>query len=199
MSRLNLFVLCVFIGLSTTAFADDPAASPSITRATFAPVPLKVREPASRVPSQASSDAAAPSPMAPMITVASSLVIVLGLFAALVWVTRKTSKGMNGNRELPNDVMRVLGKKSLGASGSIALVRCGPSILVVGIHSSGMQRLGEITGPDEIRHLEALCGGESKTSFNTTLAEMQREPIKRGFTGDDVTPSPSGAKHKLFA
>ncbi len=92
------------------------------------------------------------------------------------------------NRVIPDEALAILGQKSLGPQSSIALVRCGPSLLIVGMHSSGMSRLGEITDEQQVRHLEALCKGESKASFDATLAEIQREPIKRGFTGDEVQP-----------
>ena len=136
---------------------------------------------------------------APLVTVGSSLAIVLGLFAAFVWVSRKASKNASSSRELSDDAMRILGKKSLGASGSIALVRCGRSILIIGIHPTGMQRLGEITSDEEVRHLEAICNGKSKASFDETLAEMQREPIKRGFIGEDIQQTPSTKRNKLFS
>jgi len=170
----------------------------SITRSTFAPVPLKVSERSQNREIMATPSFAASSGT-PLLTVASSLAIVLGLFAAVVWVSRKSTKNSIANRELPDDALRILGKKSLGTSGSIALVRCGPTVLIVSVHSSGMQRLGEITGLDEVRRMEALCTGESKASFDATLAEIQREPIKRGFIGEEVEQATPRDRHKLFS
>jgi flagellar protein FliO/FliZ len=192
-----LFLLLLVPSVPLHAESLQDGEPVSIRRSTFTPVALKV-------PEQDRESGAAPVPLtttsttAPLLTVGSSLAIVLGLFAALVWGSRKASKNSTGNRELPDDALRILGKKSLGTSGSIALVRCGPSVLVIGIHSSGMQRLGEITGDEEVRNIEAICSGESKASFNVTLAEMQREPIKRGFIGEEIQPTPR-ARHKLFA
>lgn len=189
-----------FMWLPTASLRAENSQEPapaSITRATFTPVPLKV-QPRTSDSNSKTAPLAPASSTTPLITVASSLAIVLGLFAALVWVSRKASKNSAGNRELPDEALRILGKKSLGASGSIALVRCGQSMLIVGIHPSGMQRLGEITGDEEVRHLEAICSGTAKASFNATLAEMQREPIKRGFIGEEIQPTPK-TRHKLFA
>lgn len=176
----------------------DDLPQPKITRSTFAPLALRPLENRSEAKDRSSASPARSS-TAPLVTVASSLAIVLGLFAALVWVSRRASKNSTGNRELPEDALRVLGKKSLGASGSIAMIRCGRSILIVGVHSSGMQRLGEIEDEEEVRRLEAICSGQSKASFDETLAEMQREPIKRGFIGEDVQRPQSAQRHKLFA
>ncbi|MGV3486753.1 MAG: FliO/MopB family protein [Planctomycetaceae bacterium] len=185
---------------SLQAQQPDDLPQATITRSSFTPVPLRPVEKVSQVDRDAASNTAGSrTSAAPLVTVGSSLAIVLGLFAALVWVSKRASKNSAGNRELPDDALRILGKKSMGTSGSIAMIRCGRSVFIVGIHSSGMQRLGEITDDDEVRHLEALCTGQSKASFDQTLAEMQREPIKRGFIGEDVQHAPATRRHKLFA
>ncbi len=132
------------------------------------------------------------------ITVISSLLIVLGLFGAFVWVSKKTNQTSGRNRVIPDEALAILGQKSLGPQSSIALIRCGSSLLIVGMHSTGMSRLGEITDEQQVRHLEALCKGESKASFDATLAEIQREPIKRGFTGDGVQPVAPRPQRPLF-
>ncbi len=177
---------------------SDPA-PPTIARTTFAPVPLRSRDSDRRENASANEAPTPKTSTAPLVTIGSSLAIVLGLFAALVWVSRKASKNVSGNRELPDEAMKVLGKKSLGTAGNITLLRCGRSILIIGVHSTGMSRLGEIANDEEVRHLEALCTGHSKASFDETLADMQREPIKRGFIGEDVAPVPSAARRNLFS
>jgi flagellar biogenesis protein FliO len=174
--------------------ADD---SVTITRSTFASIPLRTSNDVDTTNPERAEFASASS-STPLVTVASSLAIVLGLFAALVWVSRRTSKNLSGNRELPDEALRILGKKSLGASGSIALVRCGRTVLVVGVHPSGMSPLGQVTDEDEVRHLEAICDGRSKASFDETLAEMEREPTKRGFIGEEIERPAAASRHRLF-
>lgn len=195
------FASLAFLLLAAESFAQqgEQTTAPTLARSEFVPVPLRAPD-RSRL-TNASGDASKPvtrSSTAPLITVGSSLAIVLGLFAALVWVSRKASKNSPNNREVSDDVMKLLGKRTIGPGNSIALVRCGRSLLIVGVHSGGMQRLGEITSDEEVRHLEALCSGQSKASFNETLSEMQREPIKRGFVGEDIE-RPRSAGHKLFS
>ena len=179
---------------------------PTITRSTFAPIPLRAPDkPEGRLGDRMGDGSESlptnhsKSSTAPLVTVGSSLAIVLGLFAAFVWATRKASKNASSSREISDDAMRIMGKKSLGASGSIALIRCGRSILIIGIHPTGMQRLGEIASDDEVRHVEALCNGKSKASFDETLAELQREPIKRGFIGEDIHQPKPSTRNKLFS
>ena len=201
---LALVVATFALTVPTTVLGNQSGDTdqPTITRSRFTAIPLRAPdkhedrlgdrgEPLPTTNSKSST--------APLVTVGSSLAIVLGLFAAFVWVSRKASKNASSSREISDDAMRILGKKSLGASGSIALVRCGRSILIVGLHSTGMQRLGEITSDDEVRHLEAICNGKSKASFDETLAEMQREPIKRGFIGEDIQQPQSTTRNKLFS
>ena len=65
--------------------------------------------------------------------------------------------------------------------------------------SSGMHRLGEVVDEEEVRHLEALCTGQSKANFNELLTEMQREPIKRGFVGEGIERATPSRGHKLFS
>ena len=204
-TRLILCIVAIGLIFGSTAVLANQSTDtekPTITRSTFAPVPLRVPDKSEgrlgdrgdQLPTTSSK-----SSTAPLVTVGSSLAIVLGLFAAFVWVSRKASKNGSSNREISDDAMRILGKKSLGASGSIALVRCGRSILIIGLHSTGMHRLGEISNDEEVRHLEALCNGKSKASFDETLAELQREPIKRGFIGEDIHQPQSATRNKLFS
>lgn len=191
---VGVLVLC-----QTAALADTfEQTEPTIARSTFAAVPL--RQPEKRSLGQrdpASSDTAATrSSATPLITVGSSLAIVLGLFGAFVWVSKKAANKSSNNREVPDEAMKLLGKRTLGPGNSILLVRCGRSVLIIGMTSAGLHRLGEIADDEEARHLEALCMGQSKASFNELLTDMQREPIKRGFVGEGVEHTRSS---KLFS
>ena len=133
----------------------------------------------------------------PLVTIGSSLALVLGLFGALVWVSKKAQRGGGSGRTIPDDVLRVLGQKNLGPLGSVSLVRCGRSVLVVSVSPSGIHPLATITDDEEVRHLEAACLGDSIASFKQTLGEMQREPAGRGFVGEGIEqPHP---RKKLFA
>jgi flagellar biogenesis protein FliO len=133
----------------------------------------------------------------PLVTIGSSLALVLGLFGALVWVSKKAQRGVGSNRSIPDEVLRVLGQKNLGPLGTVSLIRCGRSVLVVSASQSGIQSLATITDDEEVRHLEAACQGDSIASFKKTLGEMQREPAGRGFVGEGIEqPHP---RKKLFA
>lgn len=131
----------------------------------------------------------------PLVTILSSLGLVLGLFLALVWVSRKTQHPAGG-QTIPDEALRVLGRKPIPGGGSLALVRCGRSLLLLGISAGGMQRLAQIDDEAETRHLEALCSGSSSQSFRQTLDEMQREQPGDGFVGQGVEQPPP--RRRLF-
>ena len=107
----------------------------------------------------------------PAITVTSSLVVVLGLFAGLVWATRKFgSRGMSQGM-LPKEVLQSLGSAPLDARTRITMVRCGHRILVMAQTATGVHPLSEITDSDEVHQLTAACLGDSKKSvrFGTSI------------------------------
>jgi flagellar biogenesis protein FliO len=132
----------------------------------------------------------------PLVTIASSLALVLGLFAALVWVSKKAQRNQRISRHIPDEVLRVLGQKHLGSLGTISIVRCGRTVMIVSQSASGLNSLATITDEAEVRHLEAVCLGESAASFQAALGEIEREPVGRGFLGEGI--SQPNARKKLF-
>jgi len=161
---------------------------------TFAESADSAISPAASLPEGA---AARRSMATPLITITSSLALVLGLFAALVWVSRKAQKGGRISRPIPDEVLRVLGQKQLGSLGTISIVRCGRTVMIVSQSASGLHSLATITDEAEVRHLEAVCLGESAASFQAALGEIEREPSGRGFLGEGI--SQPNARKKLFA
>lgn len=115
----------------------------------------------------------------PLVTIASSLAIVLGLFAALVWVTRRAQRGAPAAGSIPDGTLRVLGQKSLGSLGTVSLVRCGRRVLVVSSSASGVQALATISDEAEVRELEAACLGGGHASFQQVLSEISRQEPPR--------------------
>jgi flagellar biogenesis protein FliO len=137
-----------------------------------------------------------PTTAAPLVTIASSLALVLGLFAAFVWASRKAQRGRGISRPIPDEVLRVLGQKHLGTLGTISIIRCGRTVMIVSQTATGIQPLATITDEAEIRHLEAVCLGESAASFQAALGEIEREPAGRGFLGEGIAQP--HARKKLF-
>lgn len=137
----------------------------------------------------------------PALTVTSSLAIVLGLFAGLVWLTRKFgARGMNQG-VVPKDVLMSLGSTPIDSRTRITLLRCGKRILVVAQSTGGIQPLSEISDPDEVRELTAACRGDSKHRFDSTLHSLETEKTSHGFvdTQPTTSTSPPRSRGRLFA
>ncbi len=135
----------------------------------------------------------------PLVTVTSSLAVVLGLFAALVWATRKFgSKGVGGGGAIPREVMQSLGSTSLDGRTTVTMLRCGNRILVLAKTATGIHPLSEITDPEEVRALTASCLGKSGETFATTLKSIEQEPVNGGFTGTEAK-SEQRSRGRLFA
>jgi flagellar protein FliO/FliZ len=131
---------------------------------------------------------------APLVTVSSSLAVVLGLFAALVWVSRKYGSKQSGGA-LPSELVEVLGTQSLDARTRIQLIRVGTRIIVAAQSASGgLQSLSEISDADEVHRILTACTSNSRATFATTLQEFEGEPTRGGFA--DSNPP---IRRKLFA
>jgi len=124
--------------------------------------------------------------MTPTITVCSSLAIVLGLFAGFVWLTRRFGGGSKRLRGIPGEMVETLGSTSLDPRTTITLIRIGRRIIIAAQTAQGMQPLSEITHPEEVREMIAACNGHSKSSFASTLKELEHDPVKSGFVVDDT-------------
>ena len=135
----------------------------------------------------------------PLITVSSSLAVVLGLFAALIWGTRKFGTRGGGNNIIPKEVFQTLGSTSIDPRTQVSLLRCGQKILIIARSSHGVQPLGEITDKDEVSHLIATCTGDSKQEFHRALASLESESTESGYIGNQPEPATARARGRLFA
>lgn len=90
-----------------------------------------------------------------------SLSLVLGGYFALVWVLRRFNLG--GNKQLPSEVLEVVGHAPFGPKQNLQLVRLGSKLLLLMNSPEGTQPIGEITDPVEVDHLVALCSGKPRT------------------------------------
>ena len=136
--------------------------------------------------------------LTPVVTVGSSLLIVLALFAGLVWVTRKLG-GNRGSQTLPAEVMRPIGHTMLDARTKLTLVRCGRRLLVLCQTAGGVTPVSEIHDPDEIRELLAHASADARASFEATLREFESQPVRGGFVEPHEPADASAASRRLFA
>ena len=135
----------------------------------------------------------------PLITVSSSLAVVLGLFAALIWATRKFGDRGGGNKNIPKEIFQTLGSTSIDPRTQVSLLRCGQRILIIARTNNGVHPLGEITNKEEVSHLIATCTGDAKQEFRSALTSLESESIETGYIGGHPEPSTARSRGRLFA
>ncbi len=111
-------------------------------------------------------------------TVVSSLAIVLGLFAALVWFSKRFAPA--GSAALPKEAVELLGRAPLAGRQTMQLIRVGNRLLLVALSAAGAETLTEITDPLEVEHLAGLCRrgkpDSASASFGRVLSQLTSEP-----------------------
>ena len=173
---------------SLVPFRRTEASAPGAGPADKAPLP---RRQGLKLPKQnANEPDAGPKPPATaartLVTMASSLAIVLGLFFLVSWLWRRNApKGLS---MLSSDVVEVLGRSQLAGKQQMHLVRVGAKLLLVSATPAGLETLTEITDTDEVNRLVALCRrGEANSissSFRQVLSQLGGEPAAPGFVDD---------------
>ncbi|MEM9367222.1 MAG: flagellar biosynthetic protein FliO [Planctomycetota bacterium] len=147
-------------------------------------------------PNQKSSTS---SSSAPIVTVTTSLAIVLGLFAGLVWASRKW--GRAGRRTVDSQMVDVLGGVPLDAKTKLSFVRIGRRVVVLAQSSGTVSAVSEITDPEEVQEFLAGANASAQQAFSETLHEMGRERTRDGFVDQIDSPSVGSAEppRRLFA
>jgi flagellar biogenesis protein FliO len=147
------------------------------------------------VPLPAERPLARPVDLSPLLTTGASLAVVVGLFLLVAWALRR--KLPQASTPLPAGVLEVLGRGSLPGKHSLHVVRCGAKLLLVCTSPTGPKTLTEISDPDEVARLTALCREanprSSSRAFREVLREMDREPHAPGFA-DTISPASQGPR-----
>jgi len=111
-----------------------------------------------------------------VVTVASSLAVVLGLFLVVAWAMRRAVPGASVT--LPSEVVEVLGRATLAGREQVHLLRCGSKLVLVSVSQAGARPLTEITDPDEVSRLAGLCRqsqpGSTTAAFRQVLQQLAR-------------------------
>lgn len=122
----------------------------------------------------------ATSPARALVTTATSLGVVSGLFLLLIWFQRRTSVGRSAF--LPGEVVQTLGRVPLAGRQEMHLVRVGNKLLLLAVTANSAETLTEITDPAEIARLSGICQqnepGSISASFREILGQLQRQPSR---------------------
>ncbi len=119
-------------------------------------------------------------------TVVGSLAVVLGLFFVVAWCMRRSLPA--SMTRLPSEVVEMLGRAPLAGKQNLHLLRVGGKLVLVVVTPFGAETLTEVTHPDEVERLIALCkqnSGHGPTAeFRAVLRQFEREPAAPGFLGE---------------
>ncbi|MEN0110354.1 MAG: flagellar biosynthetic protein FliO [Planctomycetota bacterium] len=130
------------------------------------------------------------------------LAACLGLIVVALCVVRSFLP--KASRPLPRDVVEVLGRTTLGGRRTAQLVRVGAKLVLVSTTPDGAETLTEVTDPDEVARLVALCdaasGSGAEATFQQLFQQMASEPAEAGFLGGADRESPRAqAPASLFS
>jgi len=146
--------------------------------------PLPIRKPLVQ-PRLAPQTSRAQGGGAAISTVVGSLIVVLGSFLLLAWLSRKAAP--RGLTPLPAEVVESLGRTALNARQQMQLIRVGRKLVLLSITPHGAEPLTEITDAEEVERLCGLCRqqapGSVSQSFRQVLSQYAREPAPGGFVG----------------
>lgn len=182
---------------------DDPLqAAGRAPQAGSAPMPISPPRGAAALPlpapgrSQRGDAPNAVRSLPSLITVASSLAVVLGLFSVVVWALRRS--GPPGGLLLPGEVLEVLGRASLAHRQQVYLLRCGRKLLLVSVTPAGAETLSEIIDPPEVDRLAGLCRQAHPQSATAAFRQIldQWQGTSSAEQSVDVEPEDRGPSRR---
>ena len=112
---------------------------------------------------------------APIITMITSLTIVLGLFAGLVWFSRRFSKRSLSSPSIPNELLEPLASKPLDPSTQMHVVRFANRIVLLAQNNNVIHTLCEIKDPEEVGEVLQRLSGDSINEFANALKQMDND------------------------
>ena len=144
---------------TVTATAGEPA---NTTVSHTAPLALPPRAATGSL--AASGKARLP---ASWVRTASSLVVVLGAFFLLIWIVRRGRPAGDSGDQLFHTLGRVslLGKQA-------HIVQFGDKLLLLAKTSSGLEKLAELSRPDEVARISSLCQAGHSSTLTRSVSQF---------------------------
>ncbi len=159
------------------------AASNRLNTATAGTKRRDLPGPALEVPAAAAGDSqqsrAAPSVFAsltserPVSTALAGLAIALGSFFLLLWALRRIMP--KSATRLPGEVVEVLGHAPLSGKQSVHVLRFGGKLVLVAMSPSGPETISEVTHPEEVQRILAVCQKRSSHSSTAAFRELLQQ------------------------
>jgi flagellar biogenesis protein FliO len=120
-----------------------------------------------------------------VITAASSLALVLGIFLLVASGMRRLAPP--GSGVLPTEAFEVLGRAPVASRQQVHLLRCGNKLILVSVTPAGAETLTEIADPIEVDRLAGLCRqaqpNSATAAFREVFGQFAAEGRRRGLFG----------------
>ena len=112
------------------------------------------------------------------ITVASSLLIVLGLFAVLVWFSRKINTKSHGRNSAMGSLIEPLGSHVFDPKTQMHVIRFSNRILLVSQTNGVLQKLCEIDEPAEVQTILNTFDWDPNNEFATAAKRFDSDNLE---------------------
>lgn len=98
---------------------------------------------------------------------ASSLAVVLGVFFLLIWVVRRSRAPSDTGDQLFHTLGRVslLGKQA-------HIVQFGDKLLLLAKTATGLEKLAELSRPDEVARITSLCHAGNSSTLTRSVSQV---------------------------
>ena len=113
------------------------------------------------------------------------LAAVIGAIYLLVWLLRRGS----GKRVRENDLIRVLGSRTLAGTRALHLVEVGTAIYLIGSSDGGVELIAEVTDKESVDGLRLRAAEEApaaRRTFQAVLSEIFRPARHQTTMGESV-------------
>jgi len=113
------------------------------------------------------------------------LAAVIGAIYLLVWLLRRGS----GKRVRENDLIRVLGSRTLAGTRALHLVEVGTAIYLIGSSDGGVELIAEVTDKESVDGLRLRAAEEApaaRRTFQAVLSEIFHPARHQTTMGESV-------------
>ena len=118
----------------------------------------------------------------------AALAVVTGLLLLALWGFKRSLP--SSMQLLPVEAASVLGRMPLTGKQFAHLIKLGDKLVLVSVTPTGVDTLTEVTDPDQVTRLVALCSSNAphsaKRDFDQILQQLATEPTRPGFLGEDL-------------
>ncbi len=117
------------------------------------------------------------------------MLLVLALVVAAIYVLLWLLRRRTGRRVQENDLIRVLGSRTLAGTRSLHLVEVGTRVYLVGSADGGVDLISEITDPESRDSLRLTAAEETpsgRRTFQSVLSEIFRPAKGQATMGDSL-------------